>query len=188
MKLAAFYHDIGKPDTWTIEDTGRHRFIGHDIKGGEIVKKELSDLKFSQSQINYISKMVRYHIYPAALVHSADNQKAFARFVRKMGSDTLDIIELSRADRLSAQGEAVTKEMTQAALNHLDNLSAYYNKVKSIAQNPKCLLDGREIMQELNINPSKKVGAIIEELIEQQLMGTIKTKQDALNYIKKFKN
>ena len=46
LKLAAFYHDIGKPATWTIEPKGRHRFIGHDLKGAQIVKKELEELKF----------------------------------------------------------------------------------------------------------------------------------------------
>ena len=187
LKLAAFYHDIGKPSTWTIEESGRHRFIGHDTKGGELVKEELAALKFSQSQINYISKMVRYHIYPAALANSTDNKKAYARFVRKMGADTEDIIELSRADRLSARGVAVSDEMVDRALNHLDNLLKYYEDVKFIAQNPKPLLDGQEIMQELNIKPSKKVGEIIEELIENQLMGSLKTKDGALKYIQKFK-
>ena len=127
LKLAAFYHDIGKPSTWSIEDTGRHRFIGHDTVGGELVKDELEALKFSNSAINYISKMVRYHIYPAALANSDEpTKKAYARFVRKLATDTPDIIELSRADRLSARGEAVSDEMVKNALNHLENLLAFY--------------------------------------------------------------
>jgi len=183
LKLAAFYHDIGKPSTWTIEKSGRHRFIGHDIKGGELVKKELEKLKFSNSQINYISKMVTNHIYPAALINSEDNKKAFARFVRKIGTDTPDIIELSRADRLSAQGSAVSREMIKNALNHLENLLNYYNEVQSIIKTPKPLLDGKEIMKLLNLKPSKKIGEIIENLIEAQLSGEIKTKEEAIDFV-----
>ena len=130
--------------------------------------------------------MVKYHIYPATLANIEDSSKAFARFVRKIGDDTPDLIELSRADRLSAQGPDITKEMTQQALNHLENLLAYYNKVKAEVKNPKSILDGREIMEILNIKPSKKVGKTIELLIEQQLMGNIKTKEAAIKFVKEL--
>ncbi len=183
LKISAFYHDIGKPQTWKIEENGRHRFIGHDSLGGDLVKDELKNLNFSTKAINYISKMVKYHIYPAALVNNDDKQKAFARFVRKIGDDTPDLIELSRADRLSAQGPVITKEMTDRALNHLENLLNYYNKVKAEVKNPKSLLDGKEIMDLLDLKPSKRVGEIIEMLIEEQLMGKIKTKDEAVKFV-----
>jgi len=185
LKIAAFYHDIGKPSTWTIEPVGRHRFIGHDIKGAEIVKKELEDLKFSNKQISYISKMVRYHIYPASLIQcNTEDKKAFARFIRKLGDDTVDIIELSRADRLSALGEAVTKEMVNKTLNHLNNLLNYYNEVKSKGADTKVLLDGKEVMEILNIKPSKIVGIILEQLKEAQISGEVTSKEEAIRFIK----
>lgn len=186
LKLAAFYHDIGKPSTWTIEPEGRHRFIGHDTLGGEIVKKELSNLKFSNKQISYISDMVRYHIYPATLINCEDSKKAFARFVRKLGVNAPDIIELSRADRLSARGEAVSEEMVKRALEHLENLLNFYNKVINEVKNPAPLLNGKEIMDLLNLKPSKRVGEILEELLEAQLMKTVTTKAQAIDFIKKL--
>ena len=184
LKIAAFYHDVGKPATWTIEPVGRHRFIGHDIKGAQIVKKELMDLKFSNKQIEYIQDMIKYHIYPSSLINSADNNKAFARFVRKLGKNTPDIIALSKADRLSALGEAVSKEMVEKNLAHLDRLLNYYEELKNQIQNPKSILTGGEIMEILNLKPSKIVGEIINEMIEMQLTGEIKTKQDAINFLK----
>ena len=184
LKIAAFYHDIGKPATWTIEPVGRHRFIGHDIKGAQIAVNELENLKFSNKQIGYITKMIKYHIYPATLVNCADNNKAFARFVKKLGIDTPDVIALSKADRLSALGEAVTNEMVEKSLAHLDNLLNYYESVKNIANSPKSLLDGKEIMEILNLKPSKIIGEIIDELIELQIAREITTKEEAINYIK----
>ena len=184
LKISAFYHDIGKPATWTIEPVGRHRFIGHDIKGAQIAKKELEELKFSNKQVSYICKMIQYHIYPASLINCADNNKAFARFVKKLGADTPDIIELSKADRLSALGSAVSAEMVEKSLNHLDSLLAYWESVKDIAIEPKGLLDGREIMEILDLKPSKKVGELIDELKELQLSGEITTKEEAISFIK----
>lgn len=184
LKIAAFYHDIGKPKTWTIEPFGRHRFIGHDIVGSRIAKDELKNLKFSNKQIEYITKMIKYHIYPASLINCEDANKAFARFVKKLNKDALDVISLSKADRLSAQGKAVSREMTEKALNHLENLKNYYIKVQSIIESPKSFVDGNEIMKVLNIKPSKKVGEILDAIKELQLSGMILTKQDAIDYIK----
>lgn len=184
LKIAAFYHDIGKPSTWTIEPVGRHRFIGHDLKGANVAIKELENLKFSNKQISYITKMIKYHIYPASLINCADNKKAFARFARKLGKDALDVIALSRADRLSALGEAITKEMLEKSLNHLDELERYCESIKDSLDHPKCLLDGREIMQLLNLKPSKKIGELIEELLEAQLTGEVSNKNEAILYIK----
>ena len=153
----------------------------------ELAKKELTELKFSSKQIAYICKMVKYHIYPASLINCNENKKAYARFIRKLGDDTPDIIELSRADRLSAQGSAVNKEMIKLSLNHLKNLLNYYNEVQNLIKNPKSLLNGNEIIQILNIKPSKKIGIILEMLKEAQLSGEISTKQEAINFIKNIK-
>lgn len=185
LKIAAFYHDIGKPKTWSIETNGRHRFIGHDIIGAQIAAKELEDLKFSNKQIAYITKMIKYHIYPATLINCADNKKAFARFVRKLGNDSLDVLELSRADRLSAQGEAITDEIIEKSLKHLEELKKYYESVKDIVASPKSFLDGKEVMELLKIKPSKKVGEVLEQIKEIQLTGEIKTKEEAISFVVK---
>ena len=74
--------------------------------------------------------------------------------------------------------------MLDDSLNHLDNLLNYYNEVKDITQH-KPLLNGEEIMQILNLKPSKKVGEIMEEIKEMQLSGEIKTKDEAIDYLKK---
>lgn len=59
---------------------------------------------------------------------------------------------------------------------------SYKNK---ILENP--LLSGNEIMSILNIKPSKKVGEIKEKLIYNQICGSIKTKEEAINFIKALK-
>lgn len=187
LRLAAFYHDIGKPYCWTIEeDTGKHRFIGHDEKGGEIVKKELSDLKFSKKQIEYISKMVKHHIYPSSLMSTPEgaSSKAIARFVRKIHPDVEDLIEIARADRLSARGEAVSDAMVSENLEKLEALLNSYEKIKDTLKELPKLLDGTEIMDILNIKAGPKLGKIIDEIKEGQIAGNIKTKEDAICFIK----
>ncbi len=189
LKLATFLHDIGKFSTWTVEETGRHRFIGHDNQGAKLVKPLLKELKFSKKQIEYISKMIKYHIYPSSVIASPDlNEKIMMRYIRKMDNDVIDNIILAKADRLSAKGPAITEEIINSNLNGLNKLlNFYFEKIETLEPLPK-LLDGNEIVDILNIKPSPVLGKIIKALNEAQLNDIVVTKQDAINYVKVIYN
>ena len=185
LKLAGFLHDIGKFSTWTIEESGRHRFIKHDDVGSKMVVPLLRDLKFSKKQIEYISCMIKNHIYPSnVIVAPSLNDKVMMRYVRKMGDNVIDNIILAKADRLSARGVDITEEIVNTNISGLDKLLDFYlSKKDSLAPLPK-LIDGREIMEILNIKPSPKLGEIINAINEAQLNGDITTHEEAVNYIK----
>ena len=188
LKIAGFLHDIGKYSTWTIEESGRHRFIKHDIKGAEMVVPMLKNLKFSNKQIDYISEMIRWHIYPSNVITSPNfEEKIMMRYVRKMENNVIDNIILAKADRLSAQGPDVTEEMTETNLSGLDKLLNFYIEIKDTLKPLPKLLDGNEIMQILSIKPSQRLGKIIEELKEAQINGDVQTKEDAISFISSLK-
>ena len=184
LKLAGFLHDIGKFSTWTIEEGGRHRFIKHDDVGSKMVVPLLRDLKFSKKQIEYISCMIKNHIYPSnVIVAPSLNEKVMMRYVRKMGDNVVDNIILAKADRLSARGVDITEEIVNANISGLDKLLDFYlSKKDTLAPLPK-LIDGREIMEFLNIKPSPKLGEIINAVNEAQLNGDILTHEDAVRFV-----
>ncbi len=188
LKLAAFVHDVAKPDCWTIEqETGRHRFIGHDELGAKKIIPYLKKLKFSNKEIEYISKMIKFHIYPSALMKDENvTERAIIRFIRKIGEDTPDLLELARADRLSARGSAVSFEMIQTNLSNLEKLMEKYIQISPKLKEMPKLIDGNKIMEILNIKPSRKLKEIIEEIKELQLEGKIKSKDDAVNFVKNY--
>lgn len=187
LKLAGFLHDIGKYSTWTIEESGRHRFIKHDDVGSKMVVPLLRDLKFSKKQIEYVSCMIKNHIYPSnVIVAPILNEKVMMRYVRKMGENVVDNIILAKADRLSARGVDITEEVINSNINGLNKLLEFYlSKKDSLTPLPK-LLDGREIMTLLNIKPSPKLGEIISALNEAQLNGDVTTPEDAKNFVMNF--
>ena len=184
LKLAGFLHDIGKFSTWTIEVSGRHRFIKHDDVGSKMVVPLLRDLKFSKKQIEYISCMIKNHIYPSnVIVAPSLNDKVMMRYVRKMGDNVVDNIILAKADRLSARGIDITEEIVNVNLSGLDKLLDFYlTKKDSLAPLPK-LIDGREVMELLDIKPSPKLGEIINAVNEAQLNGDVLTHEDAVRFI-----
>ena len=189
LKFAGFLHDIGKYSTWTIEDDGRHRFIRHDEVGADMAKKLLKQNKFSKKQIEYISFIIRHHIYPSSVISAPEiNDKIYMRYIRKAEENAIDLITIAKADRLSAQGVAITQEMTEANINALDKLQEFYIKIKPTLKPVPKLLDGEEIMRLLDIKPSKELGLIIKELHQAQLDGVVNTKEDAIKFITKLKH
>lgn len=189
LKLAGFLHDIGKFSTWTIEESGRHRFIRHDDVGSKMCVPFLKNLKFSKKQIDYISCMIKNHIYPSNVVAAPDlNEKVMMRYVRKMENNIIDNIILAKADRLSALGEAITEEILNDNINGLNKLLNFYlDKRETIKPLPK-LLSGFEIMELKGIKQCPELGIIIKALNEAQLNGEINTIDEAKDFVINFTN
>ena len=185
LKLAGFLHDIGKFSTWTIDkETGRHRFIKHDDVGSKMVKPLLKSLTCSNKQIDYISEMIKYHIYPSSMMQEPEiNEKAMLRYIRKLQDNVIDNIILAKADRLSARGEVITEEMVENNMKALDRLMKFYfDSQEKLKPLPK-LLDGNEVMKILNIKEGKVLGNILKSLKEAQLDGDINTKEEAFTFV-----
>ncbi len=187
LKLAGFMHDIGKFSTWTIEE-GKHRFIKHDDVGAKLSVKYLKDLHFSNRQIDYISSMIKYHIYPSHVMTSPQiTEKIMMRYVRKMDINSIDAIILAQADRLSARGPEITDEIVERNISSLNMLLKFYLEAQeSLKPLPK-LLSGNEVMEILGIKPSPKLGEIMEALHEAQISGDVLTKEHAVDFVKAFK-
>ena len=187
LKLAAFMHDIGKFSTWTIEE-GKHRFIKHDDVGSKMSVKVLKNLHFSNKQIEYISQMIKYHIYPSHVMSSPQiTEKIMMRYVRKMDMNSIDEIILAQADRLSARGPEITDEIVEHNITYLNMLLKFYLEARETLKPLPKLLDGNDVMKILNIKPSRKLGEIMEALHEAQINGDITDKNHAIEFVKNYK-
>lgn len=186
LRLAAFLHDVGKFSTWTIEeDTGRHRFIKHEDVGAKMSIPLLKALCFSNKQIDYISYIIKKHMYPTAVVSAPElSEKVMMRYVRKSEDNAIDNILIAQADRVSARGPEITDEIVEENILSLNKLMDFYLGIKDNLEPLPKLLDGNEVMQILNLKPSPRLGEILKKMHDAQINGDILTKEDAVNYIK----
>ncbi len=190
LKLAGFLHDIGKPDTWTIEQpSGRHRFIMHDEVGAKKVVSILKELKFSKKQILYVQSMIKNHIYPSSLVwNESVGSKARLKYYRKMSPYFLDNIILAKSDRLSARGPAITDNVVNKNLSDLSDLLNECLEYEKKPLTPKPFLSGYEIMKITGLPQSKKLGEIVKSLYAAQLDGEILSKEEAEKFVLRYYN
>src|SRR5438094_9890130 len=94
LVFAVLFHDVAKPRTATVDETGRIRFSGHDRLGAEVTEEIMRRLRFSGAEIEATVEMVRQH-----MVFKDVPKMRVAKLKRFMARPTFeDELELHRVD------------------------------------------------------------------------------------------
>lgn len=186
--FAALYHDVCKPDTKIVEDSGRIRFFEHDIKGAEIAAERARAFNLSNDEAERLHAVIEHHmrIHNFASRLEAEGQtpsrKAIYRFFRDAGSAGIDLILLALADLRGTRATELTIDTWTVYLDIARTLlENYWEKPEEIISPPR-LLDGKELMKELNLLPGRLVGQLLEAIRENQAAGKIETRDQALAF------
>ena len=117
---------------------------------------------------------------------STVTNSAMLRFHNKTAPYSYDIIELARADRLSAKGPAITADSIEQNHNALSKLEEFCKQIDEQVALVPPFVNGEDIMTILDIPQGKIVGEILKELREKQLLGEIKSKDEAIDLARKI--
>ncbi len=184
LKWGALLHDIGKPDTFEIRE-GKVTFYNHDKVGEEIVKKIGKRLKWGEEATRFVGKLVRYHLRPFYLRESflkgELKRRGMAKFWKECGDIAPHLFLLSIAD---AYASGDSEEEIKALLETVSELESF-KRNELTEEKIKPLLTGHEIMAILSIPQGKMVGEIKRRLEEAQLEGTVRTREEAVEFVKK---
>jgi len=147
LRLAALFHDVGKPVTATPDGA----FTGHELVGAELAEGALSRLRFSTRDIEVVTKLIRLHLRPV-YYGSEWTDGAVRRLARDAGDELDRLMALARADlRASAYPD-------QAKLDELrSRLDAVREEMPSRMSSP---IDGEDIMRVRGITAGPEVGRI----------------------------
>ena len=167
VRLAALFHDVGKPATATPDGS----FIGHDVLGAEMAARAMARLRFAQKEIDVVALLVRLHLRPV-FYSSEWTDGAVRRLVRDAGGQLGRLMELARAD------------IGASAYPHpekLDELQARLDAV--LSEEPSRLaapVDGEDIMRVRNVRPGPEVGRVKQRLTELVMDGVIEPSREAV--------
>lgn len=101
LKIAAMLHDTAKPETMEVEGE-KIRFIGHDVKGAEVARKRLNELRFSRADQQYAASLIAHHMEINEVTRLEHKEKPMAKLVIAMGEDyprLNDLLTLAEADQ-----------------------------------------------------------------------------------------
>lgn len=173
VKWAALLHDIGKPETFKLKE--RIRYDGHVQKSRKIVHDIFTRLKFPRKDREEVEWLVEHHMVMVPLLEMPDG-KARKWFLKE---DFLNLMQVFEAD---------AKGIVPKDLSLYDKILERYRKLmKEMPRKPKALLNGDDVMKVLKIESGEKVGEILDELEEKQLSKELKTRAEALVWLKSLK-
>lgn len=179
LKLAAFLHDIGKPDALTFEE-GKTKFHGHEHVGRRLASTICDRLKLSGKEKDAIKAMILWHLRPGYLADNPDiSERAIFRYFRDTDSEGVSILILSMADQRSTRGPLTHKESRVRHEKTCLWLMREYFRRKEEKRLPK-LITGVDLIKKLRLNPGPIFKEILIQVEEEQAAGEITTKKKAL--------
>jgi tRNA nucleotidyltransferase/poly(A) polymerase len=185
--FAALYHDVNKPQTKTTEESGRIRFLGHDEQGAETACLRGQALHLSNDELTRLKLIIRHHMRVHA--HSSRqvegqemSRKAIYRFFRDCGEAGVDLILLALADTRATYDQTLTQVHWTSTLDVCRTLlEAWYEKAEEVVR-PAALVNGNDLINELNLKPGPEIGSLLEAIRETQAAGNLSTREEALSF------
>jgi poly(A) polymerase len=164
-RLAALFHDVGKPRTRGYAAGKGVTFHHHDAVGARMTRKRLTELRYSNDDIEAITELValhlRFHTYAMGWTDAA-----VRRYVRDAGPLLAELNVLTRCDcttRNERKAAILAKRMDDLEVR-IAELAA---KEELAAIRPE--LDGAQVMELLGIPPGRPVGQALAFLLEIRL-------------------
>ena len=164
VRLAALFHDVGKPKTRSIGGNGVS-FHHHEVVGARMTRDRMKALKFSNEMVSDVTQLVylhlRFHTYQMGWTDAA-----VRRFVRDAGALLPELIALTRADcttRNTRKAEALDRRIDDLE-QRIADLQA-----QEALDSMRPDLDGQQVMAHLGIGPGREIGEALAHLMELRL-------------------
>jgi len=185
LKLAGIFHDIAKPMTKSIDDTGRARFLGHAKQGAAITANILERLRFSNREIRLVESLVYHHLRPAQMANNElPTQRAIYRYFRDTGEAGIDILLLALADYLASRGPLASMEEWRKNCQLINYILAEHDKQQAKIL-PVKLIDGSDIMNAFDLAPGQLIGKLLAMVNEAHASGELSTREEALALVQR---
>ncbi len=162
VRLAALFHDIGKPATRRYDRSkDKYTFFGHEVVGARMTKKILERFNFSRETVTRVTLLVRNHMF------FSDTEQitlsAVRRIIRKVGPENIwHLMQVRECDRVG---------MKKAEAPY--RLRKYHAMIEEALRDPisvsQLAIDGNYLMGELGMKPGPRMGWILHALLEEVL-------------------
>ncbi|MFC1857330.1 CCA tRNA nucleotidyltransferase [Thermodesulfobacteriota bacterium] len=188
LKCAILLHDIAKPLVRNADKQGIVHFYGHAPKSADMAKDILTRLKFSNRATDYITFIIRNHIWPLFLFTAQQKKtltpKGRLRFYLNCGANTPSLLLHATADMQGKENKP--GKHTDAFVKFAEELLVhYFNAFRPQKMKPP-LITGHDLINEFQLSPSSIFKKILDVVEEARLSQTIKSKEEALKLVEDF--
>jgi poly(A) polymerase len=179
VRLAALFHDIGKPKTRSFGPGGTVTFHHHELVGARMTRDRMRCLRYPAEDIDKVARLVelhmRFHTYAMGWTDSA-----VRRYVRDAGDLLEELNELTRSD-CTTRNPARARALAQRMDGLEQRVAELREKEELAAIRPD--LDGLEVMAHLDVKPGPLVGRALAYLLELRLEEGPREREAALHLL-----
>jgi poly(A) polymerase len=179
LRLAALFHDVGKPATRQF-GPGGVSFHHHEVVGARLTRHRLKELRYPKDVIRDVSQLVFLHLRPHTL-DAGWTDSAVRRYVRDAGDLLDELNELVRCDVTTANAQR--ERAIQRRIDELEERIARLSEEEEISK-LRPPIDGNDVMAYLGIGPGPRVGDIIERMLERRIEEGPYTKESAYDMVR----
>lgn len=162
LRLGMLFHDIGKPQTLTVDPDGTTHNKRHPFEGEKITRKVMRRLKFDNDTIDKVTKLVLYHDYDIVATEAG-----VRRAVNRMGEDIFAMIFIVRRADIAAQSDYMRKEK----LEKIAYIEALYREItarKDAVTLKDLAISGNDLIAE-GMPSGRQIGETLSALLERVL-------------------
>ncbi|MGD9975124.1 MAG: CCA tRNA nucleotidyltransferase [Desulfatirhabdiaceae bacterium] len=183
FKCAMLFHDVGKPRTRTVTESGDVHFFEHEAVGAKMARDMCLRLKFANTETGFIESVITHHLRPLMLFIAYQKgkltQKGITRFFLACGPLTPFVLMHVLAD-ISGKNTGGYGNMDPDLSAFVTRLfNQYHKSFKPVQRQPR-LVTGQDLMNLFGLHPSPLFKVILLDVEEARLSGDIHTREDGL--------
>ena len=173
MRLTLLFHDIGKPDCFTVDKNGIGHFYGHPEISASIASDVLKRFRCKNSLLEEICTLIRYH--DTAVL---PNSISIKRFLNKVGIKNFKKLQIIKSADIRAQSPDYIHEN----IAYLKQINDIFKQI--IADNEcytleQLAVNGNDLI-EVGIPQGNRIGVILDSLLQMVINEETENKKDNL--------
>ena len=171
LRLTMLFHDIGKPDCFSLDENGLGHFYGHPARSAQLADELLRRLRCDNETRETVVRLVDWHDRPIALT-----EQGVARALRRLGErDLRRLIQVKRADNLAQAPAYWTRQQELDLGEQLLEQVLAQNACFSLKQ---LAVNGRDLLALGLRGPA--IGETLEALLNRVVDGELPNDREAL--------
>jgi len=184
LKLAALFHDVGKPYVRSVRRPGVYAFIGHAEAGARIVEGLLERLRLSHAARAWVRWLVRHHMVPLEAWKAMGPARAAAYLLRRFGPEAVWLAVLSAADQFGKAGPRMEARRRDEFVDLARQVAerVFWGSPEEWT----FPLRGADLVEGLGLPPGPAVGRLLERLRRDWERGRFHTRAEGLAYARQI--
>lgn len=162
LRLAMLFHDIGKPQTLTVDADGTTHNKKHPLEGEKITRKVMRRLKFDNDTTEKVTKLVLYHDYDIA-----PTEAGVRRAVNRIGEDIFAMIFVVRRADIAAQSDYMREEKLQKVA-YIEEIYRRISDRKDAVTLKDLAISGKDLIA-AGMAPGRQIGETLHALLDRVL-------------------